>query len=342
MPQKRKQTLGIIFLSLIVVIYMIILGFYDYKIQDANHGTPTDTQVNEQKSQSTGDDATPQSGKDAALSAVEQLHFDMLGEVEATISGAAVDELIADLPAKVDLEAETLFVVNPFKPFEKTPAPDLVTDQYGYVYAEIAREPYAELEQAALEAGHYLIIISAFRSVEQQQANRESMMDMYLAGGMPEDEAEEKLNQYVAPANASEHTTGLAFDVVDEWWYQNGTGLNAEYATQESAVWLFKNAPDFGFILRYPKNKDHFTGYEFEPWHYRFVGVEHAQYMHKHGLTLEEYCLLANERERRETGKLNLEAIGSITGHLESGMNDGDQIDRETESAAETDATAAP
>lgn len=335
MQKPTRKTVNIL-ICIIALFYMVVLGVYDYTSASGGQGSPEETQAEASEIQSSDQAGTPLApDADAELSAEEERYFDLLAQVEATVSGASVDELIADLPAEIPLNTENLFVVNKQKPFEEAPAPDLITGQYGYLYAAMIQEPYAALTQAALAAGHQLVIVSAFRSIEQQQANRESMMAMYLAGGMSAEEAEQELNKYVAPANASEHTTGLALDVVDEWWYQQGAGLTEAYADQDSAAWLLENAPDFGFILRYPKHKDHFTGYSFEPWHYRFVGAEHARYMHKHGLTLEEYCLLANERERRETGRLNLEALGWGTDHGEEGLNDGDPSEPETAPAAE-------
>lgn len=335
MAQKSKQTAVKILVGLIVLIYMVVLGFYDYKNLGGHDGSPENTQTEEPERQSAkADDTTPKPGPAAELSAEEERYFDLLAQVEATVSGASVDELIADLPAEIPLNTENLFVVNKQKPFEEAPAPDLITGQYGYLYAAMIQEPYEALTQAALEAGHQMVIVSAFRSIEQQQANRESMMAMYLAGGLSAEEAEQELNKYVAPANASEHTTGLALDVVDEWWYQHGAGLTEAYADRDSAAWLLENAPDFGFILRYPRGKEHFTGYNFEPWHYRFVGDEHARYIHKHGLTLEEYCLLAIERERRETGNLNLEALGSMADEGADGLDNGDPVAAETAASA--------
>lgn len=80
---------------------------------------------------------------------------------------------------------------------------------------------------------------------------------------------------------ASEHQTGLAFDVTVE------TSEGFESTPQYS--WLMQHAHEYGFIQRYPANKSDITGISYEPWHYRYVGVEAATRMYKTGQTLEEY-----------------------------------------------------
>ena len=81
----------------------------------------------------------------------------------------------------------------------------------------------------------------------------------------------------------SEHQTGLAVDV---------EGENKDYDNFEDTkefIWMKNNAHRFGFILRYPKGKEHITGFKYEPWHYRYVGIETATKIFKQNITLEEY-----------------------------------------------------
>ncbi len=89
----------------------------------------------------------------------------------------------------------------------------------------------------------------------------------------------------VLPGNCTEHTTGLAVDILSED-YQNADDA---YGDTPEGQWLSENAHKFGFILRYPKNKAHLTGVIYEPWHYRYVGIDAATQMHELGLCLEEY-----------------------------------------------------
>lgn len=92
---------------------------------------------------------------------------------------------------------------------------------------------------------------------------------------------------FYAPAGASEHQTGLAVDLWD------GVTWSLPMANTATGKWLFAHAHDYGFILRYPKGKTKITGYHYEPWHYRYIGVKDAKKFKGNSLTLEEYLGLA-------------------------------------------------
>ena len=87
-------------------------------------------------------------------------------------------------------------------------------------------------------------------------------------------------DRYSARPGYSEHQTGLAFDI---------NYADSRFEGTDQAIWLAENAYKYGFILRYPEGKEHITGYMYEPWHYRYIGVENAAKIFASGLTLEEY-----------------------------------------------------
>ena len=91
----------------------------------------------------------------------------------------------------------------------------------------------------------------------------------------------------VQSPGASEHQTGLGVDIVSKDWI--GKTLNARFAETKEARWMAANCMRFGFILRYPDGKKETTGIIFEPWHFRYVGVEAANYITEEALTLEEF-----------------------------------------------------
>lgn len=93
-------------------------------------------------------------------------------------------------------------------------------------------------------------------------------------------------NRYSAAPGRSEHQTGLAIDISCA---SEGFGLETTFADTPEGIWVAENAHRFGFILRYPKDKEDITGYNYEPWHIRYVGTELAEYLYKTGLTLDEY-----------------------------------------------------
>ena len=95
----------------------------------------------------------------------------------------------------------------------------------------------------------------------------------------------ENADKYSARPNSSEHQTGLAMDLSHD-----GT-LEEYFEDTPQFEWLQENAHKYGFIMRYPKDKVYMTGYEYEPWHYRYVGVEIATLIKNENITYEEYCV---------------------------------------------------
>ena len=88
----------------------------------------------------------------------------------------------------------------------------------------------------------------------------------------------------------SEHQTGLAVDVSDIF------GEYDDFANTKEFEWMMDNAYKYGFILRYPKYKTDITGFKYEPWHYRYIGIDMAKYLYNNNLTLEEYYLINKKK----------------------------------------------
>ncbi len=137
----------------------------------------------------------------------------------------------------------------------------------------LTRETYEAMERmfAAAEADNVngFIITSGYRTYERQKA-------IY----------EQSEPGYAQEPGASEHQTGLAFDVTAE------NSANGFESTEQYA-WLWKHAHEYGFIQRYPANKADVTGISYEPWHFRYVGVEAATQIYDKGITLEEFLRAA-------------------------------------------------
>lgn len=139
---------------------------------------------------------------------------------------------------------------------------------------EEARIAFETLSKSAKELGYRIIAVSTYRDYEYQN----KLYNMYV---------EEKGLDYADKCSArpghSEHQTGLAVDV---------EGSNHDYDEFENSkefIWMKENAYKYGFILRYPKGKEKITGFKYEPWHYRYVGLDTAKTIHDENLTLEEY-----------------------------------------------------
>lgn len=142
----------------------------------------------------------------------------------------------------------------------------------------------SDMLQAAKDDGMNLQIRSPYRTHDRQEMLFESKIDIYMKRGMSYMEAYQLASQAVTVPGNSEHEIGLALDIVCDTY-----GLLEEgFADTEEGKWLAANSYRYGFILRYPKGKEYVTGIEFEPWHFRYVGVEAATYITEQGITLEE------------------------------------------------------
>ena len=123
---------------------------------------------------------------------------------------------------------------------------------------------------------------STYRSIEYQKGLYEKSINKYLKQGKSQEEAQKLTDEYINRPGTSEHHLGLAVDF---------NNVDEGFENTKAYKWLLENASDYGFILRYPKEKEDITGIEYEPWHWRYVGPEHAKKMKEQNLCLEEYVL---------------------------------------------------
>lgn len=142
--------------------------------------------------------------------------------------------------------------------------------------SKMIKEPLEEMFKAGKKAGFDFSVRSGYRSYETQKNAYEYYKNR---------DGKEKADTYSARPGHSEHQLGLAVDIltVD---YQK---LDAEFGETEGAKWLATNAHKYGFILRYPKGKEHITGFSYEPWHFRYVGEDLAHVLYQNDWILEEY-----------------------------------------------------
>ncbi len=143
---------------------------------------------------------------------------------------------------------------------------------------------YNEMYLAALEDGIELTPVSGYRSVERQTNNFENKIQKYIDEGYGKTEATQMAATIILPPGTSEHNAGLAMDICS---------LYESFDDTDEFAWLSENAADYGFILRYPEDKQHITKIIYEPWHWRYVGVETAKEMKASGECFEEYLGVA-------------------------------------------------
>lgn len=139
--------------------------------------------------------------------------------------------------------------------------------------------------QAAKSEGLNPLICSSYRTNEKQEQFYQNKVSEYLSQGYSKVEASDKAAFWVARPGTSEHQLGLAVDIVST----KNQRLDRSQENTVEQQWLIQNSWKYGFVLRYPTNKNSITGVGYEPWHYRYVGKEHAKKINELGVCLEEY-----------------------------------------------------
>ena len=134
-----------------------------------------------------------------------------------------------------------------------------------------AESAYNSLASAAKHAGYNIPLVSGFRSYEYQEQIYNNYVSIY---------GKEATDTFSAEPGHSEHQSGLAMDVGK---------IDDNYGETKEGKWLAENAHKYGFIIRYQKGKESITGYKYEPWHIRYLGVDLATKVYNSGLCLEEY-----------------------------------------------------
>ena len=132
----------------------------------------------------------------------------------------------------------------------------------------------------ARSTGIYPIVSEGYRTHDEQKKMMSDKVESFVADGYSKREAKKLAREWVAVAGNSEHEIGLAVDI-------NADPSNS--TDTEVYDWLAENAYKYGFILRYPPDKEYITGIDYEPWHYRYVGTVTATEIYEKNITLEEY-----------------------------------------------------
>lgn len=137
-----------------------------------------------------------------------------------------------------------------------------------------------EMKNAAARDGITLTIVSGYRSYARQ----EKLYNNYVAK-----DGRDEADRYSARPGHSEHQSGLAMDL---------NSVEDSFANTKEAKWIAENCAKYGFIIRYPKDKEEQTGYIYEPWHVRYLGVDLAEEITASGLCFEEYFGITSEYDK--------------------------------------------
>ena len=161
-------------------------------------------------------------------------------------------------------------------------------------------ESLKQMLSDAREEGLSPIICSSYRTREKQTQLYNNKVKEYKRFGYSSDEAENLASYWVAIPGTGEHETGLAVDIVSKK-YQI---LDEKQEETDEQKWLMENSYKYGFTLRYPTDKKEITMINYEPWHYRYVGIDNATYMKEHEMCLEEYIDYLKQFEEEEYKEL--------------------------------------
>lgn len=151
--------------------------------------------------------------------------------------------------------------------------------------ADILYEDLSAMLEAGDRAGYQYWIASAHRDRAYQQGLVDEDVEEYMSKGYSYEAALQKTYEYTMPPGQSEHETGLALDIL----CSTNTIMDESQKSEPGNKWLVQHCHEYGFILRYPENKEGITGISYEPWHFRYVGKDAAAYLTQKGWTLEEF-----------------------------------------------------
>lgn len=197
------------------------------------------------------------------------------------------------IPFIVDFDSWNYLLVNDKHPLPQDYEPVLAGTRNGKEVDQRIKYNLERMLDAAEAEGLKMIICSAYRNYEKQNELIDESIAQGVHKGMSYENAFFESKRQLGRLGCSEHHTGLAVDLVGES-YQS---LDSGQAHTREAQWLEEHACEYGFILRYPEDKEDITGIDFESWHYRYVGRDAAMYIKEHNLCLEEFLELAAKQQ---------------------------------------------
>ncbi len=219
-----------------------------------------------------------------------QKEQDILELVKSNFSKEAVipkgDELAKVSCSRENNEDWMLVLVKHDNPLpDEYEPPILASLPNGLQFDARAKEHLNAMLSDARAQGLFPVVCSAYRSIEYQKELFENQVQKQMSKGLDRQQAEIEARKIVAYPGASEHHLGLAVDIV-ALDYQH---FDESQANTAEVKWLTQHCSEYGFILRYPKDKTDITGIVYEPWHFRYVGTDAAKAIMQSGYCLEEY-----------------------------------------------------
>ncbi len=276
-----KKTLTIILVGILAVVFLGfgITAFFDYDSPTVEENNPQ-TDIDRTKPLATSIFSSEETEAETTVSQTSKPHSETEPVAEYAYAYAGFSPVYANLNVsdwRLILVNRNFILPEGYKP----QLANAVEGGYADQKLDYRVAPYFnEMYKAAYEDGVHLVPISGYRSYERQERNFENKIDYYMDKGYSKVDATIEASTIILPPGTSEHNAGLAMDICS---------LEQSFENTEEFKWLCENAADYGFILRYPEDKQDITQIIYEPWHWRYVGVEAAKEMKASGQCLEEY-----------------------------------------------------
>lgn len=167
----------------------------------------------------------------------------------------------------------------------ETPVLEVADSTTGQQLEQEAAQAWKAMASAAQKVGIQLTLVEGYQTPERQQEAFDARKQIYLDQGMTEEKADSRAAAIVPRPGCNESGTGLAADILSSDY----TTLDTGFADTDAFRWLSAYGADYGFILRWPEDCQAVTGMVYQPWHWRYVGVENARAIAASGLSLEEF-----------------------------------------------------
>ena len=287
---SRLITVVAVIFGLAIIAGVTLLAIKGYRAREAQEMAQEPNEVSEISAEgskeSSGSVAAPEVSEEQTPEETEEISED---ETSKESSESEEEESSEETEGEVtvtDVEGDwRLILVNPWNKLPdgyEVPVTALSNGLY------IDERVYPDLKlfiDDCRAAGHSPYICSAYRTWDTQVYLYNNQVQQWIGYGYSEDDAKIKAATVVALPGTSEHQLGLAVDIVDS----DNRQLNSTQADNATQQWMMENCWKYGFILRFPSDKEDITGISYEPWHYRYVGRDAAKEITEQGICLEEY-----------------------------------------------------
>jgi D-alanyl-D-alanine carboxypeptidase len=317
MPQKKKNKLGYVLLILFIAILvnLCIINVYIFTSGIDDNGN-SDIDINKMIAEAVEEaineyreylsyvsvaalnviDAEPIDADDAEDIPEETTEEEIEDEPEEPrepVQYLDINEILADDLLYIDspyYEPDIPILLNRDNPIPDDYDHDLVyiDNTHTHILNSRAADALIDMMATARQSGVSLWIVSAYRSHARQTRNFNNNINILVSHGWNREEAYWETARYIAIPGTSEHEAGLAVDF---------NLINERFDQTREFAWLIENSVYYGFILRYPQDTEHITNIIYEPWHFRYVGINHAKKIVELDITLDEYVSILKRFE---------------------------------------------